>query len=162
MPTYGVTGHMNLTADTVALVADALRRELADEPADRLVGVSCLAQGADALFARIVIDLGGRLQVILPSQDYQEAKVKPHYRAEFEALLAQATDVRTMPFHKANRDAYVAANEALVGQSDVLFAVWDGRPSDGKGGTADVVAYARERGTPVRVIWPRGAARESG
>jgi hypothetical protein len=24
---------------------------------------------------------------------------------------------------------------------------------------ADVVAYARERGTPVRVIWPDGAQR---
>jgi hypothetical protein len=27
------------------------------------------------------------------------------------------------------------------------------------GGTADVVAYAREHGTPVRVIWPDGAQR---
>jgi hypothetical protein len=27
------------------------------------------------------------------------------------------------------------------------------------GGTADVVAYARECGTPVRVIWPDGAQR---
>jgi hypothetical protein len=25
------------------------------------------------------------------------------------------------------------------------------------GGTANVVAYAREHGTPVRVIWPRSA-----
>jgi len=37
--------------------------------------------------------------------------------------------------------------------------VWDGQPARAYGGTADVVAYAREHGTPVRVIWPPGAER---
>jgi hypothetical protein len=41
-----------------------------------------------------------------------------------------------------------------------LFAVWDGKPARAYGGTADVVAYAREHGTPVRVIWPDGAQRD--
>lgn len=40
----------------------------------------------------------------------------------------------------------------MVDKADELYAVWDG-------GTADVVAYAREHGTPVRVIWPDGAQR---
>jgi hypothetical protein len=39
------------------------------------------------------------------------------------------------------------------------LAVWDGKPARADGGTADVVADARERGTPVRVIWPNGAQR---
>jgi hypothetical protein len=30
----------------------------------------------------------------------------------------------------------------------------------GLGGIADVVAYARQRGVPVRVIWPEGASRD--
>ena len=38
--------------------------------------------------------------------------------------------------------------------------MWDGKPARSYGGTADVVAYARERGTPVRVIWPDGAHRD--
>jgi hypothetical protein len=33
-------------------------------------------------------------------------------------------------------------------------------PARSFGGTADVVAYAREHGTPVRVIWPDGAHRD--
>jgi hypothetical protein len=33
----------------------------------------------------------------------------------------------------------------------------DGKPTRGYGGTADVVAYARERNTPVRVVWTDGA-----
>jgi hypothetical protein len=44
--------------------------------------------------------------------------------------------------------------------TDELYAVWDGKPVRAYGGTADVVAYARERGTPVRVIWPDGAQRD--
>jgi hypothetical protein len=46
-----------------------------------------------------------------------------------------------------------------VDRSDVLLAVWDGRPARGFGGTGDVVAYARRRGVPVEVVWPRGAER---
>lgn len=40
------------------------------------------------------------------------------------------------------------------------FAVWDGQAARAYGGTADVVAYAREHGTPVQVIWPHGAERD--
>ena len=50
---------------------------------------------------------------------------------------------------------------AVVDRSSVLVAVWDGQPSRGLGGTADVVAYARERGVPVEVIWPEGASRDA-
>jgi hypothetical protein len=48
---------------------------------------------------------------------------------------------------------------AVVQRSDVLLAVWDGLPARWFGGTGDVVAYARERGVPVEVVWPRGAER---
>lgn len=159
MPTIGITGHMDLTPETVRLVEGELRGQLSGIPAAELVGVSCLAKGADALFAEVVLSLGGRLVVVLPSRDYREAKVKPDYRAAFDALLARAGDVQTMPYETADRDAYTAANEYLVTQCEALFAVWDGQPPTGKGGTADVVAYARRVGTPVTVVWPDGAAR---
>jgi hypothetical protein len=48
----------------------------------------------------------------------------------------------------------------MVDGADELYAVWDGKPARAYGGTADVVAYARERATPVRVIWPEGARRD--
>jgi hypothetical protein len=67
--------------------------------------------------------------------------------------------VRVLPFETSNRDAYAAANEALLADVDTLVAVWDGAPPDGKGGTGDTVEVARERGIPVTVVWPDGAAR---
>ena len=54
----------------------------------------------------------------------------------------------------------MAASRLMVDQADELYAVWDGEPARAYGGTADVGAYAREHGTPVRVIWPDGAHRD--
>jgi hypothetical protein len=159
MVRIGVTGHMNLTEDCVPLVFEALRSHLR-QVAEEVVGVSCIARGADSLFAEAVLDLGGELEVVLPSRDYREAKVKPDHAEQFDTLLAKAARVRIMDFDHADREAYVAANEAVLGSVDQLVAVWDGQPSTGAGGTADVVEEAQARGLPVAVIWPRGAARE--
>jgi hypothetical protein len=53
----------------------------------------------------------------------------------------------------------MAASELMINKSDVLYAVWDGNPARAYGGTADVVAYARDNDIPVQVIWPAGAKR---
>ena len=73
----GVTGHINLTRDTELLVADALRvelRRISDRPVH---GVTCLAGGADQVFARTILDLGGTYDVILPARDYRAAVIAP-------------------------------------------------------------------------------------
>ncbi len=154
----GITGHSNLTPESVPLVAAELRKVLS-EFAEPLVGVSCLARGADQVFARVVLELGGQLHVVLPAADYRDRKVKPDNREDFEALIGQATDVRVLPFDTSNRGAYAAANEEVLTGVDALVAVWDGAPPDGKGGTGDTVQAARQRGVPVVVVWPDGARR---
>ncbi|QFU86665.1 hypothetical protein [Amycolatopsis sp. YIM 10] len=159
MPRIGITGHSNLTAATVPLVADGIRAALAGHPGSELVGVSCLARGADQVFARVVLDLGGTVEVVLPAADYRERKVKPGNAAEFDELIGRAT-VHTMPFAESNREAYMAASEHVLDHVDAMVAVWDGGPSGGHGGTADVVDAARGRGLPVTVVWPDGAERE--
>ncbi len=70
----GITGHSNLTPESVPLVAAELRKVL-PEYGRPLIGVSCLAQGADQVFARVVLELGGNLEVVLPAADYRERKV---------------------------------------------------------------------------------------
>ncbi|MEV5413808.1 hypothetical protein AB0K60_33895 [Thermopolyspora sp. NPDC052614] len=159
MVRIGVTGHMDLTADTAELVSQALRSRLREVDGG-VVGVSCVARGADSLFAEAVLDVGGSLEVVLPSRDYRASKVKADHVEQFDALVAKADRVRVMDFDHAGREAYVAANEAVLSSIDELVAVWDGQPSAGAGGTADVVEEARSRGLPVLVIWPEGAARE--
>ena len=155
----GVTGHLNLTEESMPVVVAALRDYLGSLDAASLVGVSCLAQGADSVFAEVVIELGGQLEVVIPSADYREAKIQPGHAAQFDRLLNEARAVETMPFNTADANAYVAANEALLGSIDQLVAIWDGQPALHRGGTADAVAEARARGVAVHVIWPDGASR---
>lgn len=154
----GITGHTNLTTATSRLVRKALETELAGHT--DLIGLSCLARGADQIFARVVVDGGGRLEVVLPAADYRERKVKPDNAASFDELIAEASTVHTMPFTESNPDAYLAAGEHILDSADALYAVWDGRPAGGLGGTGDVVQAARERGLPVTVVWPEGAERD--
>ncbi|MGI9098165.1 MAG: hypothetical protein ACR2H2_06675 [Solirubrobacteraceae bacterium] len=159
MTRIGVTGHSNLSPESKELVFAGLRDALEPHAGDGLHGITCLAAGADQLFARAVLSLGGQYDVILPAPDYRDTVVKPGNLADFDALLAEASDVQFMPFETSGREAYMAASEALLTRSDRLLAVWDGKPSGGLGGTADVVAHARHVGVPVDVIWPAGARR---
>jgi hypothetical protein len=160
VPRIAITGHMNLTADSVPLVYQAIIGALALYAADELTGISCLARGADSVFAQAVLDLGGKLEVLLPAAGYREQKVKPDHAPQFDELTRRATTVRVMPFKEANRAAYEATNEVLISTCDTLFAAWDGQSSVDKGSTGFVVEYARSRGVPVEIIWPQGASRD--
>jgi hypothetical protein len=156
----GITGHMNLSRDSVPLVAEALRDILKDRDEGEVVGISCLARGSDQIFARVVLECGGAIEAVLPAADYRERKIKPDNLTEFDDLISRASIVRTLPFDQSTRDAYMAASEDVLGSVDSLIAVWDGKPSGSYSGTADVVAAARKRGLPVTVVWPAGARRE--
>lgn len=161
MPRIGITGHTNLTPASFPLVADAVRVTLTDHAPDtELAGVTCLARGADQVFAHAVLDLGGALHVVLPSADYRQNQVGPDNLAEFDTLLDRAATVHTMPFPRSGPAAYMAASEHMLARIDTLIAVWDGGPSTAYGGTRDVVDAARHRGLPVVVLWPDGVTRE--
>lgn len=160
VPRIGITGHTNLSPATIPLVAEHIRTVLGIcQPGD-LVGLTCLARGADQVFARVVLNLGGSVEVVLPATDYREQKVKPDNAAEFDDLTSKAAVAHTMPFAKSDADAYMAASEHILCTADALIAVWDGQPSASYGGTADVVEAASKRGIPVTRVWPDGATRE--
>jgi hypothetical protein len=158
MRRIAISGHRGLPEPTADLVDKAIRAALAEHAPD-VTGVSCLADGADQIFARAVTDLGGKLEVIIPAARYR-AGLPAEAHPEYDRLLAQAAAVRRMPFIESTPESHMEASKVMTDQADELYAVWDGLPARAYGGTADVVAYAREHGTPVRVIWPHGAERD--
>ncbi|MBB4711771.1 hypothetical protein [Streptomyces luteogriseus] len=161
MTTLAVTGHMDLTEDSVPLVRAALDTLLEQHAAAAgLVGVSCLARGSDALFAEVVLAHGGRLVVVVPSEDYRRKHVGADHAQAFDRLVEAADEVVVLPYGTAGRPAYDAANAVLLERADRLVAVWNGEPPSGRGGgTADAVLEARRAGVPVDVVWPEGACR---
>jgi SMODS and SLOG-associating 2TM effector domain 1 len=156
----GVTGHRSVAEDDPAVVAavrDALgriearrRTGTAATPVDLTV-VSALAEGADRLVARQAMLLGASLEVVLPlPRDDYLADFRSHTsRAEFHELLGKAAAVTELSADGRREEAYERAGRAVVDRSDIVLALWDGRPSRGQGGTAEIVSYAREQNVPV-------------
>ncbi|MEU8798120.1 hypothetical protein [Spirillospora sp. NPDC048819] len=153
-----ISGHRLLPEATEALVAEALEEALAPVTAN-IVGLTCLADGADTLFARAVLAHGGQVEVIVPAEQYLAGLPEEHH-AEYRKLLAQATKVHHMPFTESDSEAHMAASQHMLTLADELWAVWDGQPARGYGGTADVVQAAHALNKPVRAIWPAGASRD--
>ncbi|MDS1268936.1 hypothetical protein RIF23_01365 [Lipingzhangella sp. LS1_29] len=167
MRRIAVTGHRALPTTAIPIIARHIRRHLreraqvlSDETRGPtgLTGLSCLADGADTLFATELLALGGSLEVIVPARTYRDELPDQHH-PRYDELLAQATHVHRLAYPESTPQAHLAASQYMVDHAEELVAVWDGLPARGPGGTADVVAYAHRRQVPVTVIWPEGTVR---
>jgi hypothetical protein len=161
----GVTGHRLLAdPDAVAAAVDGVLDRLVAEPETRLVAVSSLAEGADRVVAeRVLARPGSSLDVVLPLRagDYVADFADESSRADFDRLLGAAARVDVVPTDDADPSreaAYARAGTAMLRACDLLLALWDGQPSRGRGGTAEVVAEARSLGIPVEVVTVERAA----
>lgn len=157
MTRIGLSGHQNFPEGAVDFVRESIRRVVGSS--EDLVGVCSLAVGADQMFATEVLAGGGDLLVVVPSHRYETTFSNEEDRRAYEELLGQAASVETLDYDAPSEEAFFAAGRRVVQCSDVLLAVWDGRPAAGLGGTADVVAYARDLGRTIEIIWPEGIER---
>ena len=154
MPRIAISGHRGLPAATAVLVDQAIRTALRSHDG-MITGLSNLADGADQIFARAVLEAGGTLEAFIAASDYR-TWLPRHAHPEFDELLALSSAVHELPFSESTPESYMAAGQLMIDSADELYAVWDGQPARGYGGTADVVAYARARNLPIHLIWPPG------
>lgn len=157
LPQYhivGFTGHRQLERPreiegTLRAVLAALRREAPGE----WIALSSAAAGADTLFAQQALALDLAWHVVLPLAPAEFRKdFSPEEWKVVESLLPEAEQVRVIGESGARDDNYLDCGMETVNDSDVFIALWDGQPARGKGGTADVVAYARELKKPLVII----------
>ena len=150
----GFSGHRQIIdpdglAKAIAAALESLRQRAPGE----WLGLSSVAEGGDQLFISQVRALGMSWHAILPLPRSEFARDFPP--AEWEAverILDQAEHVRIITENGTRDDAYLDCGMATVDGSDVLIAVWDGEPARGRGGTGDVVSYARSLGRPLILI----------
>ena len=157
----GVTGHRRMENGPALApaVRDAVARvrrlvPVSDSTPVVPVVVSALAEGADRLVAREILTApGARLEAALPlpPEDYARDFGSETSAQEFGELLGRSSEVWQAPESRDREEAYERAGRHVVDRCDVLIAVWDGRPSSGRGGTSQIVDYARERGVPL--VW---------
>lgn len=143
----GITGHRNLGDEAmVAFVAEQVAHILERAEAKyngQLVALSALAEGADQLFAEAALTRGILLEVVIPFANYADDFSPGPTCAHYEWLLSCAKIVHHLPYTERSDEAYLAGGQWIVEHSDLLVAVWNGRPAAGKGGTGDVVRFAQ-------------------
>jgi hypothetical protein len=150
----GFTGHRSVAdpAGVARAITAALESLRAEAPGEWLA-LSSVADGSDQMFVAQARALGLSWHAILPlpKAEFQKDFTPADWSA-VETMLTHAEHVRVITENGTREDAYLDCGMETVNGADVLLAVWDGQPARGKGGTADVVGYARSLGKPVVVI----------
>lgn len=116
-----------------------------------LVGVTLLETPAARTFARAVLDLGGELEVVLPSPEFREA-VPTADRSTFEVLLAMARRACTVTVRRPDLDSAAAVRAARAAMLDCVDALVVLATEADDPTTARTVAAARERDLDVIVV----------
>jgi len=154
--TIGVTGHRDLLADEVPALKEKVRDFFlqleSDYPDLDLQLITPLAEGSDRLVADVASEMGINLIVPLPmpqteyEQDFSSADAVQAFRDSLDS--ARVIHLRTLPEAQGravtseDRDRqYAQLGVFISNHSQILLALWDGKPSTATGGTAGVVEY---------------------
>jgi hypothetical protein len=150
----GFSGHRQVarpvkTAEAIGKAIQALKADIHGE----WIALSSVAAGADQLFvdAAQAQGLAWHALLPLPRADFS-SDFAPEQWQQVEARLARAEQQRIIDDAGTREDAYMDCGFETVNGADVMLVVWDGEPARGKGGTADVVAYANSMGKPLLII----------
>lgn len=152
-----------------ALPEVGLRIRGALEVLQPALGISSAANGSDILFLEAMQAIGAEVEIVLPLADEAfvarsvEHPSDPGWPGRFRVALRAAARV-----HRLNGDAmapgraFRMTNDFLLAcarqrareqnRELVVLAAWDGRPGDGEGGTAALVAAARRLRERVEIL----------
>lgn len=162
----GVTGHRAEGLSRAGYVSEVLSQSVREvltqvkqiaeaaiaEPL--LCVISPLAEGADRIVAEEALALGYSLQSPLPfpRYEYERDFATSVSKAAFDALLNRASEVVELAGSRAAANqAYEAVGRWVLLHSDVLIAIWDGKPPAGQGGTGQIIAEALTK--HITTIW---------
>ncbi len=161
-----------------AVLAPAIKDEIRNRvrKLNAEFGYASAACGADILFHEVMLEGGGESHVVLPYSRGLFLRKSVNVSNErkwvrrYQDVLARAVEVEELSSDDSQDEAAALdfANRMLHGLARLRaeqletrligLAVWDGKPGDGPGGTADNVARWRRLGLHVDIIDPRTLA----
>lgn len=134
----GITGHRELeNIDWVKTKMQELIYEL-----KIIYGYTCLAVGADQLFAELLIVNNIKFTAVIPCTNY-EATFEKETLAYFLLSKNMASKLIELNNNQPSEKAFNEGGKTVVDNSEIIIAVWNGDEAKGLGGTADIVDYAR-------------------
>lgn len=140
----GIGGHQDLGGpETLAFLTTSFRHLL--EESQPTCVYSALAKGADQILMQVALELDVPVEVVIPCQGYENNYVGDE-RKEYWRLYHAARAHHLLAFPECRGRAYEAAGHWIIEQSDLTVLTWNGKPPSGRGGTADMIHYARYLG----------------
>lgn len=123
--------------------------------------ISGMALGVDVYAAEILLGLKAQhpqitLECAVPCENQAE-KWREADRARYYNIIHRS-DRETILQTQYTPDCMQRRNQYMVDHSDVVIAVWNGKPS----GTGNTVSYAKQQGKTVVVIHPVSLKTEYG
>ncbi|MCH9026674.1 MAG: hypothetical protein IIA05_06100 [Proteobacteria bacterium] len=154
----GVTGHRDLVETEIPGLSDRIQKffeEIQELCPHTPVGIlTLLAEGGDLLVAKVARALGLRLVVPLPVprdlylRDFGSEQARKafedlcQYANVFELPLVDGNTLAAVSRDgEARNKQYAQAGVYVASHCQILLALWDGKPSEELGGTAQAVQY---------------------
>jgi len=160
----GVSGHRNLpnkegvinaVEKVLNSIDELLEKNMPNGTPYQYVIVSPLAEGADRIVADVVLNRRRKDEADKPILEVPLPVPVVEYKTtfdggsssekEFDDLAVMAEKIELLPPTKRD-DRYVQVGQHVVRNCDVLIVIWNGEESKGRGGTQEIVKYAREIG----------------
>lgn len=151
----GFSGHQKIDhPERWGWVREQFDTVLRERQGDGTRIVVALAKGGDQAFTEAALALGLPVDIVLPCSLYENTFKGEDAKATYRGLLARGARVETLEYVEPSQDAFLAAGKYVVDHCDLLVTLWNGKAAAGKGGTGDVVEYARSLGRPLIHVHP--------
>lgn len=119
--------------------------------------VTGMAAGGDLAAIYAARYLGWQLDLLLPFDRNEFCKEfnSADEIKEFQEFLSDAssiTEIDLAGFSSSRESSHEVLGNYLLSKADMLVAVWDGKRSRGKGGTADIINNAKYLKLPIILL----------
>jgi hypothetical protein len=156
----GITGHRKLEDSLIVRqkIKEIITKILQSKKAEIFEAYTSLAIGSDSIFAEVALEMGGVVKVVLPmpvdeyQKDFESNEIVLFNNILKHDANPQITESKIPHNDQDRNEAYYKAGKLVVDSCDVMIAVWDGEKSNGRGGTADIVKYAKETNKQLHYI----------
>ena len=114
--------------------------------------ITAMASGADQMGAQAALKRSIPFQAVLPffREEYAADFTQENELDEYNNLLDQANNIFELPGQRDDEPlAYEIAGHYVIAKSDIVIAIWDNGLSGGRGGTTEMIEYAKKRGIPT-------------
>lgn len=136
-----ITGHQQIgDQDAIDWVTEELANLITEYGIS--YGFTALAVGADQIFATCLAASSVPYTAVMPCSRYEETFQTKSDLERFRSLREKAAEEITLNFQSPSEDAFYEAGLYVIDKSDIVFAVWNGKATAGRGGTGDAVEYA--------------------